>query len=197
MFCQFKKASALIFLLSNYTDINSERSFSMRWILKWAQLWSLLTFIFTSNSCCWIRWIRATSKDSKLCYEGWHCQREEETWHHGVVPRRNCNLTRLNCNHPQNPRFVAVTVVLIPPWFCITKGFKCRKTFFTGDFCLDGSQEYQRTYLFDSTKQIHSRKTNQYEKCMHIDDDIYHTWLAAGIFRKISQIVKNTYWNYI
>ena len=49
LFCQLKKASALIFLLSNYTDINRARSFSMRWISKSAQLWSLLTFIFTRN----------------------------------------------------------------------------------------------------------------------------------------------------
>ena len=73
------------------------------------------------------------------------------------------------------------------------QGFKCRKTCFTGDFSLDGSQEYQRTYIFDSTKQINSRKNNQDQKCMHIDDGIYHTWLAAGNFRKILQIVKNTY----
>ena len=39
------------------------------------------------------------------------------------------------------------------------------------------SQEYQPTYLFDSTKQINSRKTNQDQKCMHIDDGIYlHGW---------------------
>ena len=37
------------------------------------------------------------------------------------------------------------------------KNFHC-------DFSLDGSQEYQRTYLFNSTKQINSRKTNQDQK---------------------------------
>ena len=32
---------------------------------------------------------------------------------------------------------------------------------------------------------------------MHIDDDIHPKWLAAGVFKWISEIIKNTYFNYI
>ena len=51
LFCQLKKASSLIFLLFSYTDITSERSFSIKLISKWAELSSGLFWqsIFTSN----------------------------------------------------------------------------------------------------------------------------------------------------
>ena len=47
--------------------------------------------------------------------------------------------------------------------------------------------------LFDSTKQYKLKKIYRDEKLMYNDDDMYPKWLAVSIFKKILQIVNNTY----